>query len=212
MQITLVPIRHEPPLVTLATRGLTEAAHPELHLTVRDDRVPPQLVHWLAQALAAPVLEGGESWRPGEIVPFGWSTLRFSEAGGALVVELRDPATGAYGADLSELLTFVGRANDLLERLDLLEHGRYPHAEHTAAWPATGAVVRGVRHEPAGEASGWAFTPEEPPGTEPIALWQVADAHPTLLPALALPVGSEVELVQGRLVAITDPFGRETRL
>ena len=55
MRIPIAPVLLQSPHITLATSGLRAAGHPELWIEVREDLVPPQQVHWLADALGGAV-------------------------------------------------------------------------------------------------------------------------------------------------------------
>lgn len=207
MPVQLAPLRFRSPVVTITTRGLADAGHPELRFEVREDQVPPQQLLWLAEALAEPV-SAGDRWQDGDTLRVGWSTLRFRAEDDALAVDEWSFESAAFVGGVTRLLTALGAMNDVLQRHALLDGARYPHGDALAAWAvADAAEFRGVREAPDAADSGWRFAADGPALAEPLPLWQLAKRHPRLLAYFALPPGCQLRFAAGDAVELVDPYG-----
>jgi hypothetical protein len=207
MRIPIAPVLLQSPHITLATSGLRAAGHPELWIEVREDLVPPQQVHWLADALGGPILDAQARFEPGDALRMGWSTLRFRGEDDHVRVDEWDFANGAFIPGVTQALLAIGAMNELLERTGLLDASRYPHGEELAAW-AVGrdtSAVTACREAAEAPDSGWRFAAEGPTAAEMLPLWAIVGRLPALLPVLALPPGSFVDVRDGAIVEVAGP-------
>ncbi|GAB4070284.1 hypothetical protein GCM10028777_35000 [Angustibacter speluncae] len=176
-------------------------------------------VPWLLQRLSA-AHEQGIPLHPGAVLRFGWSVLvlRREPDGRLQVCEpdfARDP-----GADLrpeiSTTLRVQAATRDLMAYLDVVDPVpvAYDQTVRVLGDVLDEPVLHLVRNVPEGTSSGWFVTGPATPGVDaladpvPVPVHRLLVHRPTVIPALALPVGSVLTVQGDRLDQVLDSDDR----